>query len=374
MKILYVLIKKEFKEIVRDPVTLATAIYLPLVMLFLFGYAISLDVQNVSMGVYDQDSSQEGARLVEAFTASGYFSLEHELKSFDEVDDVLDRGETSVILVIPPDFSKKLNSQASSEVQILLDGTFSATALIISNYVRTVVEDYSQTITGEYLARQGVIVSSPISVRSRVWFNPPLKSVNYIVPGLFAVLLMAFPPMLTALAIVREKERGTIEQIFVSPITPLNFILGKIVPYGVIAFGEMLLILIAGTMWFRIPLRGSLPLLIGGSLIYVLCTVGIGVLVSTITATQLAAILLSLIVTLMPSFLFSGFLFPIASMPYVLQLYTYAFPARYFNDISRDLFLKGVGIEYLWWNALLLMLYTLVLILIASVRFKKKVA
>jgi ABC-2 type transport system permease protein len=185
---------------------------------------------------------------------------------------------------------------------------------------------------------------------------------------------MAFPPMLTALAIVREKERGTIEQIFVSPITPLNFILGKIVPYGVIAFGEMLLILIAGTMWFRIPLRGSLPLLIGGSLIYVLCTVGIGVLVSTITATQLAAILLSLIVTLMPSFLFSGFLFPIASMPYVLQLYTYAFPARYFNDISRDLFLKGVGIEYLWWNALLLMLYTLALILIASVRFKKKVA
>ncbi|MBW2147625.1 MAG: ABC transporter permease [Deltaproteobacteria bacterium] len=193
-------------------------------------------------------------------------------------------------------------------------------------------------------------------------------------PGLFAVLLMAFPPMLTALAIVREKERGTIEQIFVSPISPTVFILGKIIPYGAIAFGEMFLILAAGTLWFSIPFKGSPSLLIAMSLIYVFCTVCIGLFVSTITRTQLAALLLSLIVTLMQSFLFSGFLFPIANMPYVFQMYTYVFPARYFNDISRDIFLKGVCIEYLWWNMFLLLLYTAALFLVASVRFKKKLA
>jgi ABC-2 type transport system permease protein len=198
--------------------------------------------------------------------------------------------------------------------------------------------------------------------------------VNYIVPGLFAVLLMAFPPMLAALAIVREKERGTIQQIFVSPIRPFTFILGKIIPYAVIAFGEMLSILVTGTLWFDVPFKGNIFQLITMSLIYVFNTVSIGVFVSTITRTQIAAMLLSLIVTLMPSFLFSGFLFPIAAMPYVLQLYTYAFPARYFNDISRDLFLKGVGIEYMWINMGLLVFYTGTLLAIATLRFKKKVA
>ena len=192
-----------------------------------------------------------------------------------------------------------------------------------------------------------------MSVVPRIWYNAPMKSVNYIVPGLFAVLLLAFPPMLTALSIVREKERGTIEQIYVSPIRPPVYILGKVLPYTAIAFAEMLLILTVGTFWFAIPFRGSLALLLGASLIYVLVTVGIGVFVSTLTRTQLGAVFLSYVVTLMPSFLFSGLLFPIAAMPYAMQLYTFAFPARYFNDISRDLFLKGVGIDYIWWNLLL---------------------
>ncbi len=374
MRILLSLIKKESKEILRDPITLAIAIFLPLIMLFIFGYAVSLDVKDISMALYDQDRSQESARLVESFTSSGYFYLADSLGSFKEVDETLDRGRASMVLVIPPDFAKTLRSNDKTMVQILIDGTFSARALILSNYANSIVNDYSQKFLSGYLASKGIVLQPAVKILPRVWYNPPMKSVNYIVPGLFAVLLMAFPPMLTALAIVREKERGTIEQIYVSPITPFVFILGKVIPYSLIAFTEMLLILVIGTLWFQIPFKGSYLLLITLSLIYVFCTVGIGLFVSTITRTQLAAVLLSVIITLMPSFLFSGFLFPIASMPYILQLYTFVFPARYFNDISRDIFLKGVGTEYLWWNMVLLILYTAILFSAATLRFKKKVA
>lgn len=372
--ILRALVRKEFREILRDPITLGTAVLLPLVLLFLFGYGMSLDVEDIPLAVYDQDRSQDSQRLVEAFTGSGYFRLKRMLASDKQVKDALDRGAVSVAVVIPPDFSRTLASNRTAELQIILDGAFSATALIVSNYTMAVVNRYSQDAGMRRVAELGFQVPPHIGVEARVWYNAPMKSVNYIVPGLFAVLLMAFPPMLTALSIVREKEHGTVEQIYVSPIQPPLFILGKILPYGAIAFAEMLLILSVGTLWFGIPFRGSLPLLLGISLIYVLVTVGIGVFVSTLTRSQVAAVFLSLVVTLMPSVLFSGFLFPIATMPYMMQLYTYVFPARYFNDISRDLFLKGVGVEYLWANTLLLALYAIILFALASVRFKKKVA
>jgi len=372
--ILPALVKKEMREILRDPVTLGIAIVLPLVMLFLFGYAISLDIKDVSMAVYDQDRTQESERLVEAFTSSGYFIINRHLVSEKEIDEVLDRGLSSIVLVIPPEFSRDISSSRKATVQIILDGSFSATAMIVSGYSTAIVNSYSMDLVEKFFAGKGIVMEHAVSAVPRVWYNPPMKSVNYIVPGLFAVLLMAFPPMLTALAVVREKERGTIEQVYVSPISPALFILGKIIPYGAIAFGEMLLILATGTLWFQIPFKGSLFLLLATSVIYVLTTVSIGLFVSTITKTQLGAVLLSLIVTLMPSFLFSGFLFPISSMPYTMQLYTYIFPARYFNDISRDLFLKGLGLEYLWGNILFLSAYAAVLFVLASMRFKKKIA
>lgn len=367
---IYDLVKKEALEISRDPVTLGVAVVLPVIMLFLFGYAISLDVNDVSMAVYDQDRSQESASLVDAFVGSGYFTLEHYLDSPGQVDRVLDKGEASVVLAVPPDFSRDVNLGRRTEVQVIIDGSFSATALIVSNYAAAVVNRYTE----ELLERNGGMAPGGIGVTPRVWYNPPLRSVNYIVPGLFAVLLMAFPPMLTALSIVKEKERGTIEQIYVSPVSPPAFIAGKVIPYAIIAFFEMLLILAIGTLWFRIPFRGSILLLVGTSLIYVMTTVSIGLFVSTLTRTQFQAMFLSLIVTLMPSFLFSGFLFPIATMPYMLQLYTYVFPARYFNDISRDIFLKGVGLEYLIGNIVLLIVYGTTLFVAASFKFRKKVA
>ena len=367
------LVRKEFIELQRDPVAIAVSIVLPLILLFLFGYGVTMDVENVRLGVYDGSKSQESRRFIERFTASGYFRVVESLHSVAEVRDVLDHGRASAVIVIPEDFARKLAAGRPTTVQVAIDGSFSATALIVSNYVSAVINRHSLELAAERATSYGARLPPEIETATRVWYNAPMRSVNYIVPGLFAVLLMAFPPMLTALSIVREKERGTIEQIYVSPVTPAIFILSKILPYGLVAFVEMLLILAVGTLWFGIPFRGSLALLLATSLLYVLVTVGMGVLVSTIARTQVAAVLLSLVLTLMPAMLFSGFLFPIATMPYVLQLYTYFFPTRYFNEISRDLFLKGVGLEYIWLNTLLLLIYAIILFSLASARFSKKV-
>ena len=368
------LVRKETIELARDPITLAVAVVLPLVMLFLFGYGVSMDIEDTPLAVYDQDRTQESGRLVDAFVRSGYFRLQRTLDSPREAAAVLDRGEARVVLVIPPQFARTLAGGGDAKLQALVDGSFSPTALIVSGYVSAVVSRHSAALAERRLAELGLRAPGAIRLEPRAWYNAPMKSVNYIVPGLFAVLLMAFPPMLTALAIVRERERGTIEQIYVSPLRPALFLLGKVLPYAAVAFVEMLLVLLVGTAWFEIPLRGSLTLLLATSLLYVFVTVGLGVAVSTIARTQVAAVLLSLVGTLMPSFLFSGFLFPIATMPYLLQLYTYAFPARYFNDISRDLFLKGVGVEYLWGNVALLALYALILFGAGTLALRKKVA
>jgi ABC-2 type transport system permease protein len=215
--------------------------------------------------------------------------------------------------------------------------------------------------------------AAPVRLESRVWFNAPLESVNYIVPGLFGVILMAFPPLLTALAVVREKEAGSVQQIFVSPIRPWEFIAGKMIPYAAIAFTEMMMILAAGLWGFHIPFLGSFSLFLGATAIYVFCTVGIGLLISSITRSQIVAMLLSMLATLMPSFLFSGFLFPIYTMPMMLQLYTYLFPARYFIEISRGIAMKDVGVGVLWPQFLALLIYTALVFVITTRLFRKKV-
>lgn len=367
-------VKKEVKEIWRDPITLGIALVLPLVMLFLFGYAITLDVKDIPLGEYDLDRNQESRDYIAGYLNSGYFKLDHFARDFREIDTLLNRGRVRVFLVIPSDFSRKLASGRPAEVQTLVDGSFSNTALVAINYAKAINSIYSSKVSIRYRAKRGLIPSQPppIKLKARVWYNSELRSVNYIVPGLFAVILMAFPPLLPALAVVREKEGGSIQQIFTSLVRPYEFIAGKMVPYGAIAFLEMLIILVAGVYWFRIPFRGNLGLLLLASLLYVFCTVGIGLLVSTLNKSQVVAMLLAIVVTLMPSFLFSGFLFPIAGMPYFFQFYTYIFPARYFNEVSRGIVLKGIGLDYLWLNLSIITLYAFAVFSLASTRFKKK--
>ena len=363
---------KEIREIRRDPITLWVAVALPLVMLYLFGSALSLDVKDATLAVYDLDKSPQSRALIEAFPHSGYFSYVHAIHEEREIGELLDRGQVRLVLVIPADFSAKLARGQTASVQTLVDGSFSATAMVVAGYAEAIVQNFALQHLHPAPGRSAVH-AAPIGVEARVWFNAPLKSVNYIVPGLFGVILMAFPPLLTALAVVREKESGSVQQIFVSPIKSYQFIAGKMIPYAAIAFVEMLMILAAALLWFRIPFQGSFALFLGATVIYVFCTVGLGLLVSTITRSQLVAMLLALVATLMPSFLFSGFLFPIFTMPVVMQAYTYLFPARYFIELTRGIVMKGSGPGLLWPQFLILGLYTLAVFTAATLRFRKKV-
>lgn len=367
--------KKEAREILRDPITLGIAIFLPLVMMFLFAYAITLDVKEIPLSVLDLDGSAGSREYLAAFLQSGYFKLHTVARNLQEIERLLDRGEVRLALVIPPDFSRRLEQGLAAEVQTLVDGSFANTAIVAQNYVEAINRAQDGRIQADYLARRFGLRGgeSAIKAQPRVRYNPDLRSANYIVPGLFAVILMAFPPLLAALAVVREKERGSIQQIFSSPVRSWEFIGGKMLPYAGIAFVEMLLLVTAGLLWFRVPVRGSLVLLLLLSVLYVACTVGIGLLVSALTQSQVVAVLLAIVLTLMPSFLFSGFLFPIAGMPPFFRYYTYLFPARYFNDIARGIALRGVGLGDLWFNSLLLFLYASAVLALASLRFKKKI-
>lgn len=365
---------KELREIQRDPITIAVAIVLPLLMLYLFGSAISLDVKDASFAVYDQDGSPASRALIDRFPRSGYFKRVHDIASEREVAATLDGGRARLVLIVPPDFSERLARGQSATVQALADGSFSATAMVTVGYAEAIVQDYAMVLVQQRFAARGETASPSVRVEGRVWFNAALDSVNYIVPGLFGVILMAFPPLLTTLAVVREREAGSVQQIFVSPIRPYQFIAGKMIPYAMIAFLEMLMILAAGLWWFHVPFLGSVPLFLAATVIYVLCTVGLGLLISSVTRSQLVAMLLSLLATLMPSFLFSGFLFPIFTMPVMLQMYTYLFPARYFVEISRGILLKDVGIAVLWPQFLALGLYTAAVFIAATWLFRKKVA
>jgi ABC-2 type transport system permease protein len=368
-------VRKEFREIRRDPITLAIAIALPVVMLLLFGYAVRFDVEDVPMAVLDLDRSPESAALIETFVNTGDFEVSRRAGDEREIRRLLDRGAVRLALVIPPGFGRDLKDGRVAQVQTLVDGGYSATALIVRNE--------AEAATFAFLAdrlRRGAGSDAPLassvlsSAQPRVWYNAPLKSSTFVIPGLFAVILMGFPPLLTVLAVVREKESGSVQQIYVSPLRAWEFIAGKMLPYVAIAFGELAMILALGKWWFAVPFRGSPTLLLIASTLYVFCTVGIGLLVSTVTRSQVVAMLLALIVTLMPSFLFSGFIFPISTMPEVIQWYTWLFPARYFNTISRGLFLKGTGVAELGGELVILGLYTAAVFAAASFRFRKKVA
>lgn len=357
-----VVVGKELRELWRDRITVMVCLLMPLVMLFLFGYAINLDVQNVPLAVVDHDKSPQSRALVERFVQSDYFYHAVDVNSSQEVETALLHSRAKVALVIPAGFHKGLIKGNRPHVQLLVDGTYSATALLVAAYANAIV------------ARFPTPAVERVRAEYRVWYNPAMRSIDYVIPGLYGVILMAFPPLLTALAIVREKESGSIQQIFASPLTSSEFIAGKLIPYAGVAYVQILMVIALGYLWFAVPFRGELWLMLVSSAVYVMTTVGIGLLVSAVTRTQLAAMLLALIVTLMPSFLFSGFLFPIFTMPLALQLYSKLFPASPFMDISRGVVLKGADLENLWSNLLLLVAYTLVVFVIAAARLKKKVA
>lgn len=378
MKSILPVLEKELREIWRDPYTLGVAILLPLVLLFLFAYALNLDVKNTPLAVIDLDNSPKSRDYIDAILNSGKFEIEYRSADPMESSRLLDQGRVRAVIIIPGGFSRELLGGGTVDVQTLIDGTFPTTALVIQGYIEAINASFNQNQIAQRLTSLGgaggTSLAPAVTTLPKVRYNPEMESANFIVPGLIGVILMAFPPLLSALAIVREKERGSIQQIFVSPLKPWAFILGKLIPYGVIAYLELLLVLMATRYWFNVPVAGNMILFLIASIPYVISTVAIGLLVSTLTKSQLTAMLLAIVLTMMPAFIFSGFMFPLYTMPEILQIYSYAFPARYFSEITTGVFLRGVGLR-IWGPQLgILLLYTAILVILASLRFQKKVS
>lgn len=366
------IIVKEFVQLFRDHRTLAMALMMPVVQLLLFGYAITTDVERLPTVLLDQSRSQESRALIQRFANSRSFALRGAAANLDEVEEQLDHGIARVGIVIPPDFARALQEGRTAQVQVLVDASDPLVARSALSTAEAIGQVASLEIVGQILARHGILaVSLPVQVRTRAWYNPDLRSANYMVPGLLAVVLQMLTMMLTALAIVRERELGTLEQLVATPIRKSELMLGKILPYVVLGYADITLALLIAAVWFKVPIRGSLALLYALALIFYLASLGQGILISTVSKTQRQAMQASFFVFL-PSFLLSGFLFPREGMPLVIQWIGYAIPLTYFLVIVRGIILKGIGFVALDNQVIPLAILGLLFFTISVGRFQKR--
>ncbi len=361
--------KKEVIQIRRDPRSLGMAFVIPMILLFLFGYALTLDVDNLKTIVYDQDRTTVSRDFLARFEESGYFTVVATAKNYPDVEWGLDSGKAQVALVVPRNFARDLDLGRQVPVQALLDGSDSNTATIALAYLTAIAGRYSNQIVAERagLARR----DPPVENRLRVWYNPELQSKNYIVPGLIAVIMMVIAALLTSLTIAREWERGTMEQLIATPVRVPELVLGKLLPYFGIGFIDVALSALAGMLVFRVPFRGNVALFLGLSLIFLLGALSLGMLISIKAKSQLAASQVAMVVTFLPSFLLSGFMFDIGNMPGWLQIITHVFPARYFVTILKGIFMKGIGLRMLGVEAAFLALFALIVTAAANRKFRK---
>ena len=367
------LIRKEFIQILRDPRTLALILIMPIMQLFLLGYAATNDVRNVSMAVFDQDRGAAARQLLTAFRSADYFRIDYDVDSEAELRSLIDSGKVRVGLIIPPDYSDKVQGGGSGKVAFILDGsdpTVAGTALAAAKLIG---QAHATQITAERLMRQGrsSALQTPVEVLTQVWYNPDMISSYYMIPGVIAMILFALTSILTATAVVRERERGTIEQLIVTPIRPWELVVGKILPYVILAFVNMAEVLALGHFWFGVPVRGNLLLILALSGLFLLSSLGIGLLVSTIANTQQEAMLV-VWMTLLPAIFLSGFFFPVEAMPKVLQWISLLLPLRYYLVIIRSLMLKDIGVAALWPNVVALAIFGLALMTAASLRVRKR--
>jgi len=367
--------RKEFIQIRRDKATTYMVFVFPVMMLVLYGFGIRYDVKSVPMTVYDQDGTQESRQYIERFAHSPYFDVRHYVSNYRDLQRDIDRGEARIGLVVSVDFSRQIASRREAVVQVIVDGGDNNTATIAMNYVSQITQGYSSAIMVqqmEALLRQSNLTVPAIEVEPRIWFNPNLESVQFVVPGVIAIIMMIVGTVLTAVTIVKEKEQGTIEQIVSSPIGRYELMIGKVIPYAVLAYLDFLLIVVASYFLFGITIKGSLLLLLVTAFIYLIGVLGLGILISTTTETQMAAMLTAILVSMLPSILLSGFIFPIRQMPRFLQALTVVVPARYFIEILRDIYLKGLGPEYFWKETLYILLFGVATLVLAARRFEKK--
>jgi ABC-2 type transport system permease protein len=367
------IIKKEFLQIRRDTRVLAILTLFPAMLMLLNGYALNSDVQHVRLAVCDQEKSYQSREFTDAFVTSGYFDYVAMLGSTEQATSMLNNGEIRCALVIPPDFSHKLLSGERSEVQVLVDGSDANYATTVVGYVQAISLEYSRNIILKNLARFGEGNYIPIDYEARIWYNPELKSAKFLVPGLIGFVLAITAVIATSLSIVKEKERNTIEQIDVSPISPVELIVGKMIPYVIISLVAAALVLTAGYFLFDVAIKGSLILLFFTTLIFIVAALSIGLYVSAVANTQMVAFQLAALMATLPTMMFSGFMFPIRSMPWWLQIFSNVTPAKYYLVILRGIILKGVGLPAFWPQVVYLMIFTLVMLFLSVRRFKKTI-
>lgn len=376
------IMRREFIDVLRDRRSLFLTFLYPICMLIMYGYGIRYDVDNVPLTILDYDETPESRDLSEQMIRSGYFHLVRWATTDRDVDRDLMTDASKAAVIIPRGFAAHIRAGQPVTVQALIDGSESNTATIAQGYLSAMLMRYAGSLASHpplsvavaqtALPQAELPTALPIELKSRVWYNPELKSVNFIVPGIIAIIMMIVGAILTALSIVKEKERGTMEQILVSPIRPLEMMIGKIVPYVIIAFIDLAIVVSAGYVVFHVPIKGSLIQLAIFSLFYLVSSLGTGIFVSTIADTMQAAMLAAIFISLLPSVLLSGFIFPIENMPVVIQVITYFFPGRYFVTAIRGIYLKGVGIGVLWPEALLLLCFSTGIVWLSASRFQEK--
>ncbi len=362
--------EKEMIHILRDARSLIMALAIPLLLLFLFGYALTLDVDNVPLAVFDMDRTQASKQFLDRFAKSRYFSLTIFASNYRELLASIDRGASLIGLVVPQDFSARLLSGKTVSVQAIVDGTDSNTASIALGYAMAIAAIYSEEHLSEVLGK----TLRPVDPQIRIWFNMELKSKNYIVPGLIAVIMMVIAALLTSLTIAREWEQGTMEQLISTPVQTQELILGKMIPYFLIGFLDVLLSVIVGTELFRVPLRGNPLILFALSSLFLIGGLSLGLLYSILAKNQLLAYQLAMLTSFLPAFLLSGFAFPISGMPKAISLLTYIVPARYFISILKGIFLKGVGLEIVWVETIFLAAFGAAVFVVANARLRKQLA
>ncbi len=370
---------KEFIQVLRDKRMKAIIFVVPIIQLLVFGYAVTTDVNNIPTAFYDLDKSYESRELARRLESSGYFKIIYNPESPGKIQELVDKGKVLCAIQINRGFSSDLKRGVQTEVQILVDGTDSNTATVAMNYVNRIIMRYTKDMG---IQKIGVSPNPPsppllkggkgrLDLRTRAWYNPDLRSKNYNVPGVIAIMILLICLLLTSMAVVREREIGTMEQLMVTPLRPIELMLGKTLPFAVIGFFDMFLVTVVGLFWFDIPIRGSLYLLTASTAIYLLSVLGIGLFISTISKTQQQA-LMATFLFFAPAVLLSGFMFPIENMPKIIQYGTYINPLRYFLIIIRGIFLKGNGVNILWPQMVSLLLLGIVVITLSSLRFKKR--
>jgi ABC-2 type transport system permease protein len=367
------LIRKEFIQIIRDPRTLVIAILIPVMQLFLLGYAATNDVRNIPLAVFDQDRGQAARALLNAYRSSDYFLLTYDVNAEAEIYDLIDSGEAGAGLIIPPNYSTEIRTGGYAVVMFIFDGTDATATKTALAAAQQIGNAHATEVQNERLERSGMALSDqlPLEVRTQVWYNPDLEDAYFMVPGLIGIILYMITAILTASAIVRERERGTIEQLIVTPIRSWELVVGKITPYVLIALFNTLQTILIGSWWFGVPIRSNMVLILTLSSLFLLTSLAIGLLASTIAETQQEA-MITVFATMLPAMMLSGYIFPIEAMPEWLQFVSYLIPLRYYLTIIRSLLLKGVGIQALHMEILALVVFGFGLMALASLRFRKR--